>query len=55
MEKKRYMLIYMDAIIHRFENQEEAECYALCHYRGKYEFYVIVDTREDEVVYKWSY
>lgn len=55
MKKDRYMLIHMDRKVRRFKNQEEAECYALCHCRGNYEFYIIVDTQEDEVVYRWSY
>lgn len=49
------MLIHMNRKIRRFDNQEKAESYALCHCRGNYEFYIIVDTEENEVVYKWSY
>lgn len=49
------MLIHMDRKIRRFDNQEQAESYALCHCRGSYEFYIIVNTEEDEVVYRWSY
>lgn len=55
MKNYRYMLIHMNRVLRRFKKQEEAECYALCHCRGNYEFYIIVDTRENEVVYKWSY
>lgn len=55
MEKNRYMLIHMDRKIRRFESIEAAKGYALCHCRGNYEFYIIVDTLENEVVYRWSY
>lgn len=55
MEKGKYMLIHMDRHVYRFKYLWEAQRYASIHCRGSYEFYVIVDTKEDKVVCKWSY
>lgn len=55
MEKGKYMLIHMDKNVHRFKWLSEAQRYAICHCRGSYEYYVIVDTEKDKVVDKWSY
>lgn len=55
MKKDRFMLIHMDKNVHRFKWLSEAMRYAIINCRGNYEFYIIVDTQNDEVVYKWSY
>lgn len=55
MEKDRFMLIYKDAKVYRFECLSQATSFANTHCRGKYEFYVIIDTVENQVVSKWSY
>lgn len=52
---KRYMLIHMDEYVYRFNYLEAARYCAERYCRGKYEFYVIVDVEENEVVEKWSY
>lgn len=55
MEKKRYMLICMNKYIYRFEEYEQAETFAVKNCRGIYQYYIIVDTLLDEVLYQWSY
>jgi hypothetical protein len=55
MEKERYMLIHMERDVFRFDTLRKAQLYALRHCRNSYQFYIIVDTKIDEVVYKWSY
>lgn len=55
MEKDRYMLIHLDRDIYRFKSQMLAESYGERRCRGPYEYYVIVDTEKDEVVYRWNY
>ena len=49
------MLIHKGKFVYRFKYLSEAVRYAICHCRGSYEFYVIVDTERDEVVNSWSY
>ena len=55
MQTKRYMLIHMDKNVHHFKWLSEAKRYAIINCRGSYEYYVIIDTRKNEVVDKWSY
>ena len=55
MEKGRYMLIHNNSNIYRFKYLTEAQRYAIIHLRGNNESYIIVDTKEDKVVNKWSY
>lgn len=49
------MLIHKDSDVHRFKWLLQARHYARKHCRGNYEYYVIIDTRKDEVVEQWSY
>lgn len=55
MEKERYMLIHMDKNIYRFKWLSQAKYEARKRFRLDYEYYIIVDTWEDKVIYKWSY
>lgn len=55
MEKDRFMLIHNDEFVYRFKWLELAKLYAIGHCRGSYEFYIIIDTERDRVVYKWHY
>lgn len=49
------MLIHVDKYVYRFNEYEQAESYGVKYCRGSYEFYIIVDTEIDVVVYRWSY
>ena len=49
------MLIHMDKNVHRFKWLSQAKRYARINCRGSYGFYVIIDTRKNEIVEKWSY
>ena len=55
MVKARYILIHKDKYVYRFNQIDDAKDYGMKHCRGSYEFYIIVDTEEDQVVYSWSY
>ena len=55
MEKERYMLIHVDKYVYRFKWLTQAQRYALIHCRDSFGYYIIVDTVEDKVVYKWMY
>lgn len=55
MEEKPYMLIHLDKNVYRFKCLWEAQNYAKRNCRGSYEFYIIVDTKENKVISKWSY
>lgn len=49
------MLIHICKGVFRFDSLIWAKLYAIMHCRGRYEFYVIVDTVENKVVDEWSY
>lgn len=55
MEKDRYMLILNDKYIYRFKEFKQAEHYAAINCHGSYEYYIIIDTELDIVLYSWSY
>lgn len=55
MEKERYMLILNDKYIYRFKEFKQAEHYAAINCHGSYEYYIIIDTELDIVLYSWSY
>lgn len=55
MEKGKYMLIHMCKNVYRFDSLIRAKLYAIMQCRGRYEFYIIVDTVENKVVDNWSY
>lgn len=49
------MLVYKSKEIVRFAWLTQAMRYGIQHCRGINEWYEIIDTQEDIVVYKWSY
>ena len=54
MQKKRYMLIHNNKDVYRFKTLTSAFLYAVSNCRGNNEFYIIVDTWRNNVVYNWS-
>lgn len=55
MKKGRYILVHLDKKIYRFNWLKQAKCYAISNCHGTGDFYIIVDTKKDEVVCKWYY
>lgn len=51
MEKGRYMLIRMSERVKWFKSITQVKLYVINNNLGNYEFYIIVDTEKDEVVY----
>lgn len=55
MKKTRFMLIHLSKNVYRFKSLKQAQDYAGKNCSGNFEWYEIIDTTTNVVVYTWSF